>query len=251
MTDVRAPSTRERILAAATTLLAEGGSEAVSTRAVAAAANVQAPTLYRLFGDKQGLLDAVTADGFQRYLAEKKTLAPSDDPVKDLRRGWDLHVEFGLTHPALYVLMYGLVQPERRPAAAEETHHLLLGMLDRIATAGRLRIPPDAAARLIHATNTGVTLALISTPPGDRDPDLSPRARDSILATIIAPIDHDAPGNSDTPLATRALALDAALADNPHPLTRTEAALLHDWLHRLATISGATDEQTTTPRSVE
>ncbi len=213
----------------------------LSSRAVAAAANVQAPTLYRLFGDKQGLLDAVTTDGFQRYLAEKKIFAPSDDPVEDLRRGWDLHVEFGRTTPAFYVLMYGLVQPERRPAAAEETHHLLLGLLDRVATAGRLRMPPDAAAQLIHVTSTGVTLALISTPTSDRDPDLSPRARDSILATITTPINHDAPGNSDTPLATRALALDAALTDNPRPRTRTEAALLHDWLCRLATISGATD----------
>lgn len=233
MTDVQAPSTRERIIDAAAALLAEGGSEAVSTRAVAAAAGVQAPTLYRLFGDKQGLLDAVTAHGFQRYLATKKTLAPSDDPVEDLRKGWDNHVEFGLTHPAFYVLMYGLVQPERRPAAAEETHRLLLGLLDRVAAAGRLRIPPDAAARLIHATNTGVTLALISTPPGERDPDLSDRARDSVLATVAT--DHSAPVDSDTPLASRALALDAALADNHHPLSPAEAALLHDWLHRLAT----------------
>jgi AcrR family transcriptional regulator len=243
MTDVKAPSTRERILAAAANLLAEGGSEAVSTRAVAAAAGVQAPTLYRLFGDKQGLLDAMTTDGFQRYLAEKKTLAPSDDPVEDLRRGWDLHVEFGLTHPAFYVLMYGLVQPERRPAVAEETHRLLRGQLDRIAAAGRLRTPPDAAARLVSATSTGITLALISTPPGERDPDLSPRARESILATITTPIGHDAQGNSDTPLATRALALDAAITENPHPLTRSEAALLRDWLHRLASDSGATEDQ--------
>src|SRR5918997_166322 len=96
---------RARILAAAARLIAEAGRDAATTRAVAAAAGVQAPTLYRLFGDKQGLLDAVTAYGFERYLAEKKTLVPSDDPVADLKRGWDNHVEFGLTHPAFYVLM--------------------------------------------------------------------------------------------------------------------------------------------------
>ena len=32
---------------------------AVTTRAVADAAGVQAPTLYRLFGDKDGLMEAV------------------------------------------------------------------------------------------------------------------------------------------------------------------------------------------------
>ena len=40
-------------------LLREQGAAAVTTRAVAMAAGVQAPTIYRLFGDKDGLLDAV------------------------------------------------------------------------------------------------------------------------------------------------------------------------------------------------
>ncbi|MDQ4011615.1 MAG: TetR/AcrR family transcriptional regulator [Actinomycetota bacterium] len=232
--EVPVSSTRERILTAAADLLASGGSDAVSTRAIAAAAGVQAPTLYRLFGDKQGLLDAVTAYGFERYLGEKKSLVPSDDPVADLKRGWDNHVEFGLTHPAFYVLMYGVARPERRPVAAEEAYHMLLGLLERVAAAGRLRLPPDAAARLIHAANTGVTLSLISTPVLERDADLSSRAREAILTTITTPCDAPS-GGLDASLATRALALDAALTQHPHPLSPTEAALLHDWLHRLAT----------------
>ncbi|MEV0676414.1 TetR family transcriptional regulator [Actinosynnema sp. NPDC050436] len=103
---------------AAAGLLAEGGIDAVSTRAVAAAAGVQAPALYRLFGAKQGLLDAVAAHGFERYLAAKLTSPPGADPVEDLRRGWDVHVGFGLAHPAFYVLMYGVARPGRRPARA-------------------------------------------------------------------------------------------------------------------------------------
>ncbi|WP_069159660.1 TetR/AcrR family transcriptional regulator [Nocardia altamirensis] len=225
-------STRERILNAAADLLATGGTEAVSTRAVAAAANVQAPTLYRLFGDKQGLLDAVTAHGFASYLAAKKTLAPTGDAIADLARGWDSHVEFGLTHPAFYVLMYGVPQPERRPAAAEEAHQLLMGLLEQAAAAGRLRTPADAAARLILATNTGVTLSLIATPSADRDPELSARTRDIVLAAI-----STGPEPTDTTaatLASRALALDATLDDNAHPLSTTETALLHEWLQRIA-----------------
>ncbi|MFC7739831.1 TetR/AcrR family transcriptional regulator [Nocardiopsis composta] len=107
MSSEKTPEPRRRILEAAAGLLAEGGPEAASTRAVAAAAGVQAPTLYRLFGDKQGLLEALAAHGFERYLADKQELGATDDPVADLRRGWDLHVDFGLARPALYVLMYG------------------------------------------------------------------------------------------------------------------------------------------------
>ncbi|MFF8675313.1 TetR family transcriptional regulator [Streptomyces sp. NPDC015242] len=68
----------------------EGGSEAGSTRAVAAAAGITAPALYRMFDDKDGLLTELAAYGFEMYLAEKRealALTP-DDPVADLYRGW-------------------------------------------------------------------------------------------------------------------------------------------------------------------
>src|SRR5689334_20192254 len=104
-------SSRDRILEAATALLREGGREAVSTRAVSDAAGVQAPTIYRLFGDKQGLLDAVAEHGVQQYLGSKLEAPPGVDPVEDLRSGWDQHVAFGLENPALYALIYGEPRP--------------------------------------------------------------------------------------------------------------------------------------------
>ena len=47
-------STRARILEAAYALLQAAGPDAITTRAVATAAKVQVPTIYRAFGDKQG-----------------------------------------------------------------------------------------------------------------------------------------------------------------------------------------------------
>src|SRR3954451_12093730 len=109
---------RERIVQGAAALLAEGGRDAVTTRAVASAAGVQAPTIYRLFGDKSGLLDAVAEHGFAAYLGEKGVPEPDADPVDDLRTGWDMHVGFGLANPALYALMYGDPRPGESWAAA-------------------------------------------------------------------------------------------------------------------------------------
>ena len=74
-------ATRERIVETAASLLADGGREAVTTRAVATAAGVQPPTIYRLFGDKVGLLDAVTEHGFQAYLATRGSRAPTRSPT--------------------------------------------------------------------------------------------------------------------------------------------------------------------------
>ena len=62
---------RQRIIEAAADLLAHEGREALTTRAVAAAAGVQPPTIYRLFGDKDGLLDAVIEHGYATFLAAK------------------------------------------------------------------------------------------------------------------------------------------------------------------------------------
>lgn len=223
--------TRQQILEAAAGILEQQGAQAVSTRSVAAAAGIRAASLYQLFGDKDGLLAALAIHAFDLYLAEKHTLPQTDDPVRDMHRGWDVHVEFGLRHPAFYLLMFGTDRPERRPPAADEAHALLLRFLDRTAAAGRLRVPPALAANLCLAAVTGVTLALIGAPAHERDPQLSTRMRD----TLIGYLTTDALPAADPGVPSRALALDAALSDAERtPLRPTETALLRDWLHLLA-----------------
>jgi AcrR family transcriptional regulator len=63
----------------------------VTTRAVAEAAGVQAPTIYRLFGDENGLLDAVAEHGFASTWRTSARPARGGDPVASLRDGWELH----------------------------------------------------------------------------------------------------------------------------------------------------------------
>jgi len=67
----------QRIVRAAAELLTKGGLDAVSTRAVSAAAGVQPPAIYRRFGDMQGLLDAAARDVFARYVRQKATRLPA------------------------------------------------------------------------------------------------------------------------------------------------------------------------------
>ncbi|MEV1022079.1 TetR/AcrR family transcriptional regulator [Streptomyces sp. NPDC050264] len=221
---------RERILAATATLLSEGGEEAVSTRAVGAAAGVQAPTIYRLFGDKQGLLDAAAAEGFAAYLSDKTELEPTDDPVADLRAGWDLHLGFGLANPALYLLMFGRRRPgAAQPPAAVAGFEVLATHIRRIAEAGRLRVTEERAAQLVHAAGSGTTVTLIGQPAERRDTELSVLAREAVIAAI----------TTDTPAAEApgpvgaAVALRAALPGTA-VLTGAEQALLREWLDRIA-----------------
>ena len=125
---------------AAADLLAREGRDAVTTRAVAAAAGVQAPAIYRLFGDKDGLLEAVAEHGYATFLATKHVDPAPEDPIEDLRAGWDLAVEFGLANPALYALMYGEPRRGTTSAAFHAGMEILLGRIHRLAAGGWLRV---------------------------------------------------------------------------------------------------------------
>jgi AcrR family transcriptional regulator len=225
--------TRAHIVAVTAGLLASGGRDAVSTRAVAAAAGTQAPTIYRLFGDKDGLLDAVAEHGFASYLAEKEIRATAGDPVEDLRAGWDLHVGFGLANPALYSLMYGDPRPGRKPPAAVAAFRVLQGHIRGIAAAGRLKVSERLAADLVHAAGCGTVMTLLAIPEGRRDMGLSDAAREATIAAITA----DAPAPAAHGPAAAANALRAGLGEVT-VLTDGERHVLDEWLDRIASGGG-------------
>lgn len=226
-------SPRERIVRAAAELLAEGGREAVSTRAVSAAAGVQAPTIYRQFGDMRGLLDAVASHAFSAYLHRKTSREHAEDPVEDLRRGWDLHVEFGLTNPAFYKLMYGDPRPGAESTAALEAEDILHRLVLRIAEAGLLRVGVEHAAGMIHAAGVGVILTLLGTEPEDRDLALSETTREAILAAVTTDEAAATGRAGGSRAANHAVALKAVLPKAEAGLTPGERAVLDEWLDRI------------------
>ena len=239
------PDARARIVRAATELLASGGRNAVTTRAVSAAAGVQPPTIYRHFGDMQGLLDAAARETLAVHVREQATRALTNDPVEDLRRGWDLQIAFNLAHPDAFALKYSAPSVAASARVLHESVQLLKSLVVRIAEAGRLRIDVARATNLIYAAGTGVALTLITTPPGERDPRLSETMREAILTAITVPATAEAPnGSPDAPpaadrVAVHAVALRALLSDASGVLSPAEQQLLDDWLHRLATARSA------------
>src|ERR1700722_18428135 len=222
----------EKVVQAAADLLSSGGIEAVSTRAVAAAAGVQPPTIYRQFGDKQGLLDAVSEYVLQGYLQHKRRAVVTDDPVQDLRDSWDLHVDFGLTHPDCYILAYVQARPGRMPALARESLEICHRLVARIGDHGLLRMSVNRAVKLVHATAVGYVLDQIRASPEERDRELSVIMRENTMAAIAAD-GSLRPPQSD--LSGRAVALREALPDNMNgALTPAEKVMMAEWLDRLA-----------------
>jgi AcrR family transcriptional regulator len=220
---------RARIVEVAAGLLAAGGPDAVSTRAVALAAGTQAPAIYRLFGDKDGLLAAVAEYGFASFLARKPPLAPGGDPVADLRAGWNLTISFGVENPALYALMYS--NPAgRRTAAAAAGAALLRDRIRAIAAAGRLRVSETLAADLLQAAGRGTLLVLLD-PPGQAPGPLADVMFDAVTAQILTPAGPGQPEPAGTPVPA-ANALRAGLTGLT-ALSAGERHVLGEWLDRV------------------
>lgn len=220
---------RERVLVAATVLLSREGAEALTTRAVAAAAGIQAPTLYRLFGDKSSLMDAVAEHGFLTYLKTKQVRVAGPDPLENLRAGWDLHIDVGLSNPALFSLMSGTLRVgAESPAAAAGLEHLKR-QIKALAVIGRLRVSEERAADLVRAAGRGTVLTLLEMPEDRRNLGLSELAREAVIAAIVT--DLAAVRAADAVGA--AIALRASLPDTL-ALTIGERGLLTEWLDRLA-----------------
>ncbi|MEU9644036.1 TetR/AcrR family transcriptional regulator [Streptomyces sp. NPDC048188] len=223
----RSDQTRQRVIEAAIGLLTRGGRDAVTTRAVAEAAGLQPPAIYRLFGDKDGLLDAVAEYGFAAFLATKHVDPDPPDLIEDLRGGWDLAVEFGLANPALFTLMY--TEPAREESAAFKAgSEVLMGRMRRLAAGGLLRVDEELAAQVVHATARGAVLTWLSLPEQRRDPTLFTTLRESMVAAVT----HERPAVRDAGPAGAARALRAALPGQA-VLSEAEQRLLNEWLKRL------------------
>ncbi|MFE0379393.1 TetR/AcrR family transcriptional regulator [Streptomyces inhibens] len=100
---------REELLRATERLLEEVGSEdALSLRAVARAAGVAAPSIYRHFSDKTELVWATLEVSYERLAAAMAEAAAKadDDPVARLRAQLRAYCRYAVAHPATYRLLY-------------------------------------------------------------------------------------------------------------------------------------------------
>lgn len=243
-----APDPRTRIVTAAARLLAEDGAAAVTTRSVALAAGVQAPAIYRLFGDKDGLLDAVAEHVLAEFVAAKTEHAAAEadgdgDPVEDLRDSWRVQVAFGLANPALFRLLYASDRDDDSPAVAAGLE-VLRARVHRVAAAGRLRVPEEQAVAMIRAAGAGSMLTMLSSgapegsSPGDGS-SLPELMLDTVLAAIVTdpPTWADDEGAEGTAVPLGAVQAVRAAAPALSGLTDPERALLQEWLGRVTTAS--------------
>ena len=159
---VQLDSVGSLLLEAASDLLEDEGPGALTVRRIANAAGVSTMNVYSRFGGKDGVVEHLFIEGFQRLGQAMSSVVPTDDPIADLASCGMAYRQFAIDHPTLYSVMFDRVVADYQPTndakvMAGSTLGLLAQRLERAMTAGALR-PGDPlhTAALVWATCHGV-----------------------------------------------------------------------------------------------
>ncbi|MGI9021026.1 MAG: TetR/AcrR family transcriptional regulator [Solirubrobacterales bacterium] len=185
-------ATSQRILDAALALVANAGMRGVTMDAVAGRAAVGRMTVYRRFGDRAGLVEALTVRETRRSLAQiAATQAnPELGPVELVAEGFAAAIRIAREHPlfsrisALDVIG-GLNSPQ------EKTARMLREFLAELIRDGQRRdemrdVDPEHAAELLLRIGASFLLIPRSVIPLDDDAAARRAARELIAPLVAA-----------------------------------------------------------------
>lgn len=107
-------SLRRKVLAAAEELFVADGFRNVSMRKIARKIDYSPTTIYRLFKNKDEIMDQLIADGYfgvyQRY--QEIAAGEADDPLETLKKVIRSYIDFALANPRHYELWFATSQVE-------------------------------------------------------------------------------------------------------------------------------------------
>jgi AcrR family transcriptional regulator len=139
--------TRHKILDAARELFVRQGYEATTMRAIAERIEYTPTAIYHHFRNKEALLTELSTQDFRALAQAFQRIGQAADPVERLRRIGQAYVEFGVTHPMHYRLMF--MTPHPRVDAAktgikqgdpgQDAYAFLLQACEAAIAAGRFR----------------------------------------------------------------------------------------------------------------
>jgi AcrR family transcriptional regulator len=183
---------RESLLAAAEAELAEKGVEGLSLRGIAKRAGVSHAAPAHHFGDVNGLLTAMAALGFQRFVAllDARQVRAGSDPDARMQAAGLGYIEFALGQPALFQLIFTSQRPDFSDPALSEAANAAFDQLVRSVGAANGTAPYVQEAGMIDVMatwaivhglagllNTGRLKPLMAIPEAERE---------AVLAEIIS-----------------------------------------------------------------
>src|SRR5580698_11163567 len=119
-TRTRTPSAgmEAALLASASDILESEGPDGLSVRRIAAAAGVAPMGVYNHFDSKNGIIEALFVQGFERLREALTTIADIADPYEALREAGRRYRTLAQAHPMVYQLMFLRTLPGYEPSEA-------------------------------------------------------------------------------------------------------------------------------------
>jgi AcrR family transcriptional regulator len=156
---------RERLCEAAERLFAEKGLDGVTMRQLAAELGVSPMTPYRYFRDKEDILAAVRANGFNRFAEALETArdkTPGDARAKSTAVG-EAYLDFALQHPNTYKLMFDLNQPHEADypelvEAGDRARATMSAYVEDLLAEGELVGDPEQIGMMFWAATHGAVV---------------------------------------------------------------------------------------------
>jgi AcrR family transcriptional regulator len=132
---------KSTILKAASELFLEGGASALSVRAISKRAGVSTIGIYSHFNGKQGILDELYIEGFERVFAAMDTLKSAKGPRETILLGVRGYLEVAEKYEAHYRLIFG--ESDAGYSPSEEARAIAEKAFKRLISVSSLILPED------------------------------------------------------------------------------------------------------------
>lgn len=151
---------RRALLDAALAALAAGGSADVGLRALARSVGVSPAAPYRHFKDRQALLEALAAEGFQRFGAALQAARDGVGEADQLPAMARAYIGFAMGQPQLFRLMFSAELDKRGNRALRDAADAAYAAL-AVAAAREDEIAPGEVAITAWAFVHGLAMLLL------------------------------------------------------------------------------------------
>jgi AcrR family transcriptional regulator len=143
----------EALLEATLACVTQKGVQGLSLRAIAQAVGVSPAAPYRHFADKQEMIAAVAARGFEKMSLRLAAL-PESKPLEKLRAQARVYCQFGLEFPDYFALMFGAAIEDKAlyPHLSQATEDTFIYFVETISAAIKDKQLQKAPAELIALT---------------------------------------------------------------------------------------------------
>ncbi|MEV0147595.1 MULTISPECIES: TetR/AcrR family transcriptional regulator [unclassified Nonomuraea] len=124
---------RSRLLDVAVNLLVSDGPESLTMRRIASEAGCTTTVIYTMFGNREGLAEALYLEGFERFRRFLEAVPQRDNPFEYLSALGPAYRQACLAEPGYYSLMFERAIPGFEPSERARTlARAALNILDRV-----------------------------------------------------------------------------------------------------------------------